>query len=112
MDRREFMRGLAGASLIGLAVLAVPMHAAAAGAASSPTLDSPRLGRLLRGTTDGLILESIDRGATWQTTAKFGSHCSIESLRERQGLVHAKVAVGGSSFVVASADARRWLTTG
>ena len=74
-------------------------------------LYSQALNRMLRGTSDGLILESRDSSATWQTVANFGAHCSIQALLEQQGKLYARVGVQANSFLLESTDARVWRTT-
>ena len=103
MDRRDFLRGAAGASLaIGLATLLPGMQASARGA--QPAVVTARF----RGSSDGRIYESTDKGATWQPRANFGVHCAITEVHERDGKVFAKVVVQGHAFTLQSADGRRW----
>lgn len=104
-SRRSFMRaaGLAaGSSLL------APMVAQGAGSYSTARVDA--LGKQYRGTRDGLVLESMDGGKTWQQVANFGSHCAVQALSSRQGQLQAWIGVKGYRFALISADARLWHT--
>ncbi len=112
MNRRDFLKSMAGVSLTWLAMPVMPALPVAARVNTAPALlHSQTLNRTFKGTLDGLILESRDGGATWRTIANFGSHCSIQALLERQGNVYAQVGVQANSFLLGSADARMWRTT-
>ena len=107
-SRRGFIMAAgvaAGAAII--ASLPAPVAASTAGAGAGAAT-SRLFGRLYRGTPDGFILESTDGGLTWRQVAKFGSHCSILSLHEHEGLAYARVGVGSHQFALTSADARSW----
>ena len=77
---------------------------------ASTAVQARVLGRLLRGTPDGFLFESIDEGQTWRKIAKFGRHCTIVSIHERQGQAQAEIDVQGYRFAVRSADVRMWRT--
>jgi hypothetical protein len=112
MNRRDFLKGMAGVSLTWLAMPVLPAPPAATRINNgSALLYSHALNRTFRGTPDGLILESLDGGATWQAIANFGSHCSIERLFDVDDRVFVQVGVQDYSFLVASTDARTWRTT-
>lgn len=68
------------------------------------------LGKQYRGTRDGLVFESVDRGKTWQQVANFGSHCAVQALTARQGQLQARIGVAGYDFALTSADGRKWYT--
>jgi hypothetical protein len=112
MNRRDFLKETAGLSLAGLATLVWPVsQLSALTGQASMTVQAQAKGRLLRGTRDGLILESVDGGQTWQKVANFGKHCSIMAIRVYQGQIYTEVAVLGYPFTLQSADARLWRTT-
>lgn len=103
LSRRSFIRTMLGGALMtvgGRLYVAMPP----AIAQSTVTL------RQLKGTKDGLILESLDGGRTWQRVANFGAHCAVVTLRDSQGIVLVELAVAGHRFVLKSADARTWRT--
>lgn len=121
VNRRLFLRGVAFASLV----------AAGSGAASRPArgeaVDQPEdvdrtsatalaapphtiHGRLLRGTADGRVLESVDAGGSWQTIANFGPQCAVTRLSPRRDEFVATVALQGHTFSLRSADGRLWRT--
>ena len=107
-SRRGFIKaaGLAAGAAL---VASLPDLGAARTTGAEPGATTARLfGRHYRGTADGFILESSDGGLSWQRVAKFGSHCSILSLHEHQGLAHARVEVGSHRFALTSTDARSW----
>jgi hypothetical protein len=111
MNRRSFLKGVAGVSLAGLATLLAPgfsgMRPASVAAAR---LESKILKRTLQGTDDGLILESDNGGLSWHRVANFGRHCSVEALLEEQGRIYAHLSVQGNGFLLSSKDARTWYT--
>ncbi len=122
MNRRQFLRGVAFASLAaaGSGVAAWPARSEAAdqpAAAGSPgvrDLPAPAQaspGRLLRGTPDGKVVESTDGGGSWRTIANFGSHCAVTRLSRRRDELVATVALQGHTFDLRSADGRLWRTT-
>jgi photosystem II stability/assembly factor-like uncharacterized protein len=75
---------------------------------ASITVEAQVKGKMLRGTRDGWILESLDSGKTWKQIANFGKHCSIAAIRELRGQVYTEVAVQGYRFALKSAEARVW----
>ena len=111
MHRRDFLKRLLGLSLTWMAAPVLPLFPVPVRVNSAPApLYSQTLNRTFKGTPDGLVLESRDDSATWQTIANFGNHCSVQALYERQGKIYAQVGVQANSFLVASADARKWYT--
>lgn len=112
MNRRDFLKETAGLSLAGLATLVWPvLQLSALAGQASIAVQAQVKGRLLRGTRDGLILESVDGGKTWQQVANFGKHCAILSINEQRGQVYAQVGVTAYQFALKSQDARTWYTT-
>ena len=108
MNRRDLLKAAtaAGVSLVALSL--VP-H----GALVSPRpVEATALGRLLRGTNEGQVLESLDRGASWQVVANFGASCPIRSIAERDDRAHIRIEVDGRTFGLHSTDARTWRTPG
>src|SRR5512141_302262 len=111
LSRRDFLKGIMQVSLTGLAAVTLPQIL------MGIKLDAPSantqvdvLGRKLRGTFDGLILESVDGGNTWQRIANFGNHCSVWTIHEHQGQIYARIGVKGYQFTLRSTDARKWHT--
>jgi anaerobic selenocysteine-containing dehydrogenase len=103
MDRRDFLKGAAGASLaMGLAALLPGRQASARG------MQPAGVAARFRGSSDGRIYESADNGATWQLRADFGVQCAITEVFERGGQVYARIKVQGHPFVVQSWDGRKW----
>jgi hypothetical protein len=108
MNRREVLKAAIAAGF-SLATLSLAPHGAL-----SPTriVEAAALGRLLRGTHDGRVLQSLDGGASWQTVASFGPACQIVRLVESGGLAQMRIAVGSHTFDLHSRDARTWRTSG
>lgn len=106
MNRREFLKGAAAAGLA-LAVLNLTSHGAFSPARP---VEAAAPGRLLRGTRDGRVLESLDRGASWQTVANFGPTCGITAITQRDGVALMRIAADGRAFDLHSRDARTWRT--
>jgi hypothetical protein len=90
------------------ALLLVPGSAQGAGAYFIAYAEA--LGKQYRGTRDGLVFESADRGKTWQQVANFGSHCAVQALSDRRGQLQARVGVAGHDFALTSSDGRKWYT--
>jgi hypothetical protein len=103
-SRRNFIKvaGLAAGALL---------LAAAQGAGNTVIAQTAALGKMYRGTRDGLVFESSDGGKTWQQVANFGSHCAVQVLSDRRGKLQARIGVGAHGFELASADGRKWYTT-
>jgi hypothetical protein len=108
MNRRELLKAAAAAGLTLAAISLAPPGALS----STRSVEAAALGRLLRGTHDGRVLESLDGGASWQTVANFGSGCQIVRLAESGGRAHVRIAVDSHTFDLHSADARTWRTAG
>jgi len=108
MNRREFLKGAAAAGFA-LAALNLTSHSAHSPAR---TVEAAAPGRVLRGTRDGRVLESLDRGASWQTVANFGPTREIVSVTQRGGLAFIRIAAEGHTFDLRSSDARTWRTLG
>lgn len=109
-SRRDFFKatGLAAAGLSAGGLLLAP--AVAQGAGNTVLAQTTALGKLYRGTRDGLIFESSDSGQSWQQVANFGSHCAVQALSDRRGNLQARIGVGAHGFELASADGRKWYT--
>jgi hypothetical protein len=113
MNRRNFLKGVAQASLVGAAALVSPTLPVSMRLDASPAfVQTDALMRKFRGTPDGRILESFDGGKTWRPTANFGRHCSILAILERQGQLYTQVGIQGYSFFLSSPDGRVWRTAG
>lgn len=108
MNRRTLLKAAAAAGL-SLAALSLAPHGALT---SARIVEAAALGRLLRGTHDGRVLESLDGGASWQVVANFGAACEVVRIVERDGRAYVRVAVGGPTFDLHSTDARVWRTPG
>jgi uncharacterized protein (DUF1501 family) len=106
MNRRDLLKAATAAGL-SLVALSLAPHGALT---SSRVVEAAALGRILRGTTDGRVLESLDGGASWQLVANFGASCAITRIAERGGRAHARIAVAGHEFDLHSTDARMWRT--
>jgi hypothetical protein len=104
-SRRNFIK-MAG--LTAGALLLTP--AAAQGAGNTVIAQTAALGKLYRGTRDGLVFESSDGGKTWRQVANFGSHCAVQALSDRRGKLQARIGVGAHGFELASTDAHTWYT--
>ena len=71
-------------------------------------VDSPNK-RIIRGTADGRILESIDNGKTWRVNADFGPECPVQEIRiDSHGLL-AEIEHKGLKFILKSIDGRHWV---
>jgi hypothetical protein len=108
MNRRELLKAAAAAGF-SLAALSLAPHGALS---LTRTVEAAALGRLLRGTHDGRVLESLDDGASWQTAANFGRQCQIVRISESGGTARVRIAVDGHTFDLHSTDARTWRTPG
>src|SRR3972149_8066991 len=109
MNRRDFLKDAAGLLLAGPVGLVQPVLGLGVYAdAVSFSAQAQVHGKILRGTRDGLILESLDAGKTWRSVANFGKHCSIAAIREQQRQIYADVVVQDYRFALKSTDARVW----
>jgi hypothetical protein len=104
-SRRRFMQV---AGLAAWAALLAPVVAQVVSGAAIAYAEA--LGKQYKGTRDGRVYESVDRGQSWQQVANFGSHCAVLALADRKGRLQAKIGVGGYDFGLISADARVWRT--
>lgn len=104
-SRRTFFKvaGLAAGAL-----LLVPGSAQSAG--SYYIAYAEALGKQYRGTRDGLVFESDDKGKSWQQVANFGAHCAVQVLHVERDVLQAQIGVGAYDFVLTSMDARTWRT--
>jgi hypothetical protein len=99
MNRRDALKRFSAMTLA-LPVVAAVSHTATA--ATAP---------LYRGTRDGRVLESLDRGRTWQTVANFGSHLAVTWIGVVDGKLQVQLTLAsGESFMLTSSDARKWYT--
>jgi hypothetical protein len=110
MNRRDFLRGAAGAALaFGLAALQPGKRASSQSPqAGAPGTQASAVTPRFRGSSDGRIYELSQDGVTWQPRANFGKHCAITEVVERGGKVVARIEVQGHPFIVQSPDGRRW----
>jgi uncharacterized protein (DUF1501 family) len=108
MNRRELLKAAAAAG-VSLAALSVGPRG---GLTAARDVEAAALGRVLRGTHDGRLLESLDGGASWQVVANFGAACAIVRIAERGGRATVTAAVGSHTFDLHSSDARTWRTRG
>lgn len=105
-SRRTFFK------VTGLAVGAILLAPGSTqGAGNYFSARAEALGKQYRGTRDGLVFESVDRGKTWQQVANFGAHCVVQTLAAHQEQLQARVGVAGYDFVLTSTDGRKWYTT-
>jgi hypothetical protein len=74
------------------------------------TIEAVVGGRLLRGTSRGQVLESLDKGESWQVVAKFGDHCAVSGFAEHETQIYARIHVQEHPIVLSSTDARTWRT--
>ncbi len=65
---------------------------------------------VLRGTQIGQIFQSLDQGRTWQALISFGTHCAVQNLSIKNGLLYARLVVSGYPFWLWSADGKTWRT--
>lgn len=66
-------------------------------------------GRLLRGTSDGQVLFSLDEGENWQTLADFGPAIEFLQFVHNDASLLARVAFQGHVFWLRSEDGARWV---
>src|SRR5215210_6849472 len=106
MDRRDFLK------LSGLFSAAVFMGSNSLGKAVSFPVEAEAQGKMFRGTSDGRIYVSTNRGADWQLHTNFGAEVSVYSLASRhRDQIHAELDVAGYSFKLAlTPDGKRWKT--
>jgi hypothetical protein len=117
MHRRSFFMLLGQTSVTAVLAAVLPaLPALPAGRAQPAALPVPAPalvhGRLLRGTPQGRILESLDGGLSWQPIANFGPHCAILQVSEDRDALRATLGVLGHTFDLRSRDGRTWLTVG
>ena len=103
--RRTFLKA---AGLTAGALLLTP--SSVQGAGNYFTAYAQALGKMYRGTRDGLVFESVDGGRSWQQVANFGKHCAIAAIRGRQKQIQVDVTVQGYYFYLKSTDGRTWYT--
>jgi hypothetical protein len=106
MNRRTLLKAAVAAGLSLAAVSLAPQGVRT----PARVVEAAALGRLLRGASVGRVLESVDRGATWQVVANLGPHCEILRISERGGRAHLRAMVDGYAFDLHSTDARTWRT--
>ena len=100
MNRRDSLKGMGGLSLAGMTGFTLPALAA----------KKTTVSMMLRGTSDGKVVESVDGGKSWHVVAKFGSHCSVDSINRGGDRIYARISVKGHPFLLESRDARTWVT--
>ncbi|NLG73051.1 MAG: hypothetical protein GX495_13555 [Chloroflexi bacterium] len=99
MNRRNFLKLFAIAPLGGL----MAFRGYSGSEAAAPA-------KVLRGTPEGKIYESLDQGKTWQLAANFGENRSVLNISTRQGIFYAEIGCGEHSFTLQSTDGRCWRT--
>ena len=111
MNRRTFLVSMAAGALAGLAVVTAPALQGLTTLASSliPT-QGKALGRLLEGSPDGRLRQSLDGGRTWQPLANFGEGCAVTGIYEQNGLAYVQLRLQRYSFLLKSADGKAWWT--
>ena len=111
MNRRAFIKGVALSSLAGVAAISMPTLQASASLTPPPAeVRVNALGRIVKGTRDGQVFESLDGGSSWQALVNFGPQCPILEIQQRQGALYARVGFQRYSFLLKSADGRTWRT--
>lgn len=98
MTRKDFLR-LLGLSAAGLCVSG-KLLAAVPGTAPPPGGAVAAGGRLFRGTADGRILQSLDRGKTWTLHANLGKTNAVKRIYVEDGLTRAEIRSPGGTFVL------------
>ena len=112
MNRRAFIKSVALTSLAGFAAISMPTLQASAGLTPPPAEVSIKArGRMVKGTRDGRLFESLDGGNTWRALVNFGPQCPILEIQQRRGALYARVGFQRYSFLLKSADGRTWITT-
>jgi hypothetical protein len=106
MNRRELLKVAATTTL----ALAAGVVLSERRSPRAPGVESTPLGRRLRGTDQGQLLESLDGGVSWHVVAKFGKDCSVREIAERGDQIYLRLEVLGHPFFLRSADARAWHT--
>ncbi len=109
MNRRDLLKSAALAALTAVVRPAIPPFSTRSRSAAAPagvTLNR----RMLRGTPNGKILESLDGGRTWQSIANLGAHCSVHQVFESQAQIYAQVRLQDYSFLLRSPNGRTWYT--
>lgn len=105
MNRRQFLTMSGAVATIGLVRMASPRMAAAKGI--TPIIR----GKLYQGTQNGILMESVDGGKTWQKIANFGEHCAVvKIITHRDGSVTVTLACIANTFDLHSQNARLWRT--
>jgi hypothetical protein len=111
-SRRDFLK-LAGAGLASAWALSAASAPVTSWLSAPQSLTQAAFGSsLLRGTSEGQLLHSVDAGQTWQPLASFGAHCAIQGLVTQNGQLFARLEVAGHSFWLVTADAKTWRTLG
>jgi hypothetical protein len=111
MNRRVFIKSVTLSTLAGLAAISMPTLQASAGLTPPPAeIQVKALGRLLRGTRDGQMFESLDGGANWRTLTNFGPDYAVLEIQQRRGALYARLGFRRFNFVLTSVDGRTWRT--
>jgi hypothetical protein len=111
MNRRAFIKSVTLSTLAGIAAISMPTLQASAGLTPAPAeIQVKALGKLLRGTRDGKLFESLDGGASWKSLTNFGPQYAILEIQTRRGVLYARVGFQRFSFVLSSTDGRTWRT--
>jgi hypothetical protein len=107
MNRREFLKVSGIAS--GLFMLFMSPKI---GKLATPQPRVEAQGKQFRGTPNGKIYQSVDKGRTWQLHANLGDHYSIKGFSENQGgQIAAHVLFQQNAFdLLLSSDGRSWLS--
>lgn len=99
MNRRKFLTGIAELSVAGLVTTLWPAY-----------FEAKADGRILKGTAEGQIFESVDGGQSWQLIANFGPDCPILEVFQDYGQFYVRIGCQEYSFLVQSLDGRNWWT--
>ena len=106
MNRRQFLTLATVVTAFEMAQLAVPGLAAAKGPGRLPHRQI-----LYRGTHDGKLYQSSNRGKTWQLIANFGSNCAVDQIVVRKNRdLKVKLVCEGHKFDLSSKDIQIWRT--
>lgn len=101
MKRREFLIVAGAVAAAGLLKLNVSSDVFAAAA-----------GEQFKGTNDGFLYKSLDKGQTWQLVTHFGSIYPIRAITpERNGQLTIRLNYAGHDFQVYSQDRSVWYTS-
>ena len=108
LNRRDFLK-LAGLVLASGALL--PAYRTME--KDVPLVTDPQIrfaGKLIRGTSQGVIFSSSDEGMTWKELIKLGDAHAVLQLVEKDKQIYANLSIGAHDFWLRSTDAQKWFT--